>query len=243
MWVGGKRFRGEAVEADKARQTYEDIVRRLEDPGLLEYVGRDLWKMRIYPVPRRGEQKIEIRFTSILPREGDLISYRYPLRTGQSPRKTIGDFTMTVRLRCATNRWARSTAPATRSPSTGRKAARRSRASSGAPSRLDRDFCVLCIFAPRGRPPRVLAHGPGLRLARREGYFLLLLERASGPGMAVVPRDIVFVLAASASMDGEKIRREPGGPWSSGFGSLEYRRPVRLIPIRHITDDLSRRPS
>ena len=60
MWVGGKRYKGEAVDASAARQTYEDIVRRLQDPGLLEYIGRDLWKVRIYPVPRRGEQKIEI---------------------------------------------------------------------------------------------------------------------------------------------------------------------------------------
>jgi Ca-activated chloride channel homolog len=55
MWVDGKRYEGKAVPARAARQTYEDIVRRLQDPGLLEYIGRDLWKMRIYPVPRRGE--------------------------------------------------------------------------------------------------------------------------------------------------------------------------------------------
>ncbi len=30
MWVGGKRYRGEAIDAPKARQTYEDIVRRLK---------------------------------------------------------------------------------------------------------------------------------------------------------------------------------------------------------------------
>ena len=98
MWVGGKRYRGEAVDASKARQTYEDIVRRLKDPGLLEYIGRDLWKVRIYPVPRRGEQKIEITFTSILPVEGGMISYQYLLRTGQTVRTTVKDFTMVVRI-------------------------------------------------------------------------------------------------------------------------------------------------
>ena len=40
MYVGGKQFKGEAIDASKARQTYEDIVRRLQDPGLLEYIGR-----------------------------------------------------------------------------------------------------------------------------------------------------------------------------------------------------------
>ena len=98
MWVGGKRYRGEAVDSSKARETYEDIVRRLKDPGLLENIGRDLWKMRIYPVPRRGEQKIEITFTSILPIEEGMISYRYLLRTGQPIRTTVKDFTMVVRI-------------------------------------------------------------------------------------------------------------------------------------------------
>ena len=99
MWVGGKRFKGEAVDAKAARQTYEDIVRRLQDPGLLEYIGRDLWKVRIYPVLRRGEQKIEITYTSILPAEGEMISYQYLLRTGQTVRTTEKDFTMVVRIK------------------------------------------------------------------------------------------------------------------------------------------------
>src|SRR5262245_35497526 len=39
MCVGGKEVAGELVEADKARQVYTDIVRRTQDPGLLEYLG------------------------------------------------------------------------------------------------------------------------------------------------------------------------------------------------------------
>ena len=99
MWVDGKRYEGKAIDARAARQTYEDIVRRLQDPGLLEYIGRDLWKMRIYPVPRRGEQKIQLTFTSILPIEGGMISYQYNLRTGQAIRATEKDFTMVVRIK------------------------------------------------------------------------------------------------------------------------------------------------
>src|SRR5262249_25629936 len=90
---------GETLEAPKARHTYEDIVRRLKDPGLLEYVDRDLWKVRIFPVPRLGSQKIEIKFTTLLPKDGDLIAYQYPLRTGSNPRPVTGDFTMVVKLR------------------------------------------------------------------------------------------------------------------------------------------------
>ena len=57
MWVGGRRMGAETLGASQARGIYEGIVRRLEDPALLEYLGRDLCKVRIYPIPRRGEQR------------------------------------------------------------------------------------------------------------------------------------------------------------------------------------------
>src|SRR5438874_375718 len=38
MWVGNDEVKGELVEADKARDIYTSIVRRTEDPGLLEYI-------------------------------------------------------------------------------------------------------------------------------------------------------------------------------------------------------------
>src|SRR5205814_9135914 len=38
MRVAGKEVKGELVEADKARSVYESIVRRTQDPGLLEYL-------------------------------------------------------------------------------------------------------------------------------------------------------------------------------------------------------------
>src|SRR5256885_11082806 len=46
MWVDGKEVKGELVEAKKAAQIYTDIVRRTQDPGLLEYMGTDLLKLR-----------------------------------------------------------------------------------------------------------------------------------------------------------------------------------------------------
>src|SRR5438045_8672066 len=37
MWVDGKEVRGEMVEAEKAREIYNSIVRRTPDHGMLEY--------------------------------------------------------------------------------------------------------------------------------------------------------------------------------------------------------------
>ena len=60
MWVDGKEVPGELVEAAKARKIYTDIVQRTMDPGLLEYMDNSLLKMRIFPVPPNGDQKITL---------------------------------------------------------------------------------------------------------------------------------------------------------------------------------------
>src|SRR5437588_8328084 len=46
MFVDGKEVTGELVEAAKAKQVYEDIVRRTQDPGLREYMGNNLVRVR-----------------------------------------------------------------------------------------------------------------------------------------------------------------------------------------------------
>src|SRR5207249_3978401 len=64
MWVDGKEVKGELVEADKARQIYTAIVQRTQDPGLLEYLGNNLIRLRVFPVPPRGDQKVALAYTA-----------------------------------------------------------------------------------------------------------------------------------------------------------------------------------
>src|ERR1700674_3848893 len=62
MAVNGKDVKGELVEADKARQIYTSIVRRTQDPGLLEYIGTNLLRMRVFPIPPNGDQKVALSY-------------------------------------------------------------------------------------------------------------------------------------------------------------------------------------
>ena len=50
MDVNGKMKDAELLDADKARGIYEEIVRKYKDPALLEYAGRDAFKVRIFPI-------------------------------------------------------------------------------------------------------------------------------------------------------------------------------------------------
>src|SRR5712692_4635564 len=99
MWVNGSEVPGEMVEADKARQIYTDIVRRTQDPGLLEYIGNDLLRMRVFPVPAQGEQKVAVSFTSIAPKSADLVEYVYPLKSNAKAVSTLEKFSVKATIK------------------------------------------------------------------------------------------------------------------------------------------------
>ncbi|MCX7017163.1 MAG: VWA domain-containing protein, partial [Candidatus Sumerlaeota bacterium] len=67
------------MEREQARRIYEDIVRRMRDPGLMEYMDQNLMRVRIFPVPARGDQKVEVEFTQPLPMDAGSAQYVYPI--------------------------------------------------------------------------------------------------------------------------------------------------------------------
>ncbi|MHC4992385.1 MAG: VIT domain-containing protein [Planctomycetota bacterium] len=50
MTFNGKMVQGRVLPADEARQVYESIVRQAKDPGLIEFIGRRLLQMRVFPI-------------------------------------------------------------------------------------------------------------------------------------------------------------------------------------------------
>jgi Ca-activated chloride channel family protein len=98
MYINGKRETGELVEKGKAKKIYQDIVRRMKDPGLLEHIGGELFKVSVYPVPKSGEQKIELEYTQALSYEAGLYTFVYPLKTGSKASHTLEDFTVSARI-------------------------------------------------------------------------------------------------------------------------------------------------
>jgi len=75
MTINGKEVHAETLKADEARRIYTDIVRRAIDPGLLEFVDGQTFRVRVYPIPARGDLPIEVHFAQPLRREGGLLAY------------------------------------------------------------------------------------------------------------------------------------------------------------------------
>src|SRR5438552_9095786 len=83
--INGELVSGETMSADRARQIYEEIVRRQRDPALLEWMGYGLLRARIFPIAPGEEKKVVVRFQTVAPREGDAlrIDYFRGMRTNQ----------------------------------------------------------------------------------------------------------------------------------------------------------------
>src|SRR5258705_4114681 len=92
MEIDGKQVEAELMSADKARGIYEDIVRKLRDPALLEYAGQDVFKVRIFPIEPNGRKQILLSYSQLLKSDNGLVSYELPLNTGKfsaAPIKSV----------------------------------------------------------------------------------------------------------------------------------------------------------
>lgn len=80
MRVGDTEYIGEILEADLARQIYNDYVRKAKDPALLEYVGTRLIRISVYPFEPHESRRIIIEYTQEMALEGGYYKLVYPLK-------------------------------------------------------------------------------------------------------------------------------------------------------------------
>lgn len=201
MEIGGRQVEAELLPADKARRIYEDIVRTMRDPALLEYAGRDLFKVRIFPIEPRSHKRIKLSYSQVLRADSGLVSYVYPLNTEKfsaAPIKTVS-----VKVELAVKRPLKTIYSPSHNVEIRRHDSRR--ATVGFESRNvrpDTDFQVVFSTedADVGVNLMTYRNGDG------DGYFLLLASPgAEIKNNRIVPKDVAFVLDTSGSMAGRKL--------------------------------------
>jgi hypothetical protein len=96
------------VEKERAAQIYQYITSRMRDPALIEMIGPNTFRARIFPVEARTDLKIEVRFAQTLQATrggwrwsyalrdetegGPLDLFTMRLRTSGEARSNLGDF-------------------------------------------------------------------------------------------------------------------------------------------------------
>jgi Ca-activated chloride channel family protein len=98
LWIDGEPVQGEMLTKEQARQTYEEIVRTMRDPALLEYIDRQAVQASIFPIPPGGERRIQLEYSQILSAEDDLVHYRYPLNTEKFSTIPLEEVTIHIEI-------------------------------------------------------------------------------------------------------------------------------------------------
>ncbi len=201
MFVDGERLSGEMLDRDEARRIYESIVNQRRDPALLEYVGRNAFRARVYPIPAHGEKRIQLAYSQVLPADAGLVHYVYPLNTERFSSRPLEEVTITIDVR------SQVPIKAIYSPShdvaierTGERVAQVSFEANNV--RPDKDFELYYSVAEEDIGLSLLSY----KERDEDGFFLLLVapswETEAG---AVVAKDVIFVLDTSGSMEGKKL--------------------------------------
>ncbi|MGA1870522.1 MAG: VIT and vWA domain-containing protein [bacterium] len=202
--VDGQSIAGEIVDKREASALYESLVRGGDDPRLLEYVDKGLFRMRLSPVPAQSETQVIFNYEEIVKYDAGLYRWRYPLSTGKFSARPIGLFHMNIEIEAA--------APIgfLYSPTHEIKTLRRDE---GAAVHVEyteeelvpqEDFVLVYDLSSQELGMNILTHkGEG-----EDGFYVLMINPSlNSTYEKIIPKDIVFVLDTSLSMKGAKMEQ------------------------------------
>ena len=203
MDIDGKQVEAELLPAEKARTIYNDIVRKAKDPALLEYAGRDMFRVHIFPIPANGSKRIQLKYTELLKQDNGLLDYHYTLDTEKYSSKPLKNLSMKVNIE--------STEPITDlySPTHEIDKSRHGDKSAtvgfeAKDIRPDTDFHLYIGRKSAAVGINLLSYRPD---PTKAGYFVLLAAPTVSKDVKVMPKDVVFVMDTSGSMAGDKIEQ------------------------------------
>lgn len=216
LTADGKTMSGEILSKDEARSIYEEIVRKQLDPALLEYAGYRLFKASIFPVPPGKDREITLRYTAILPRDGDLVQFSHPL----GGRIAVNNHIPAARGMTVTEKKQSTSTVVTLvidaeneirtiySPSHTVDIRRRGPDAAtvsyeGTSDGSENSFILYYALSSKEFSISMIGHDPD---TGEDGFFMMLINpRLERNSRDIISKDVVFILDKSGSMEGEKI--------------------------------------
>ncbi len=219
LWIDGQRVEGEVLDAEEARGIYEEIVRTMRDPALLEYIGQGAVQASVFPIPPQGERRIELEYTQALTAENGLVRYVYPLNTEKFSVLPLEQVSISVDVR--TSQSIRAVYSPTHQVGISRESDTHVRAGYEASNVTpDADFRLYYSIGESEAFHLLTYRDPG-DPQDSEGFFLLMLAPRPKIENGALPKDVILVLDKSGSMD-----------WDNKFGQTQE-------ALRYILDNLN----
>ncbi len=205
LWVDGKAVEGQVMDALEARKVYESYIRRNNDPALLEYIGRGAFQARIFPIPPKGERRIELEYSQVLTAENNLVRYSYPLNTEKFSRTNLESVAVTVEI--ASHSSIRAVYSPSHALAVSRTDSQHVTASYEAKNvKPDSDF-ILYYSLGETEAFHLFSYRDPTDTLDSDGFFMLLLAPKPGEDQPRVAKDVILVLDHSGSMEGEKFKQ------------------------------------
>ena len=194
----------EVLAKEEAKRIYEQLVSKIRDPALVEFIGYNLIRSSVFPVEPRGKQKIRLTYEHLLEADGNRIDYILP-RTeslayavpwkltaeigAKSPISTVYSPSHKLDVKRLSDRHLTVTIAADALTEPG-------------------PFRLSYLLAENGVTASMFAY-PDKRVGG--GYFLLLAGLAAGPpetsDVTPIKREVTLVIDRSGSMRDEKIEQ------------------------------------
>lgn len=204
LYIDGEPVKAELLAKAKAKSIYEGIVRSMQDPALLEYVGTRAFQARVFPIPPNGERRIQLEYSQVIGVDSALARYTYPLKTDKFTNHPVGSLSVSVDLK------SKHALKTIYSPShkvaVNRKDDHRATISYEETNvNVIRDFACYYSLSDKDFGIDLITHRDD---PDEDGFFMLLISpKYEIDKKKIIEKDFIFVLDRSGSMKGPKIEQ------------------------------------
>jgi Ca-activated chloride channel family protein len=201
--IDGELVTGEAMTADRARGIYQEIVRKMRDPALVEWMDHGLFRTRIFPIAAGETKRVVVRFRAVAQREGNALRVDYlssGRASGSNEAWAAPSFTLVLpRGDAYGTPYSPTHQIETREPASQNERLGREVRVRGDASRLT---LLVPVRTSTNAIVTTLLHAP----PGEDGFAVLTLTPPARRA-ATLGRDITFVIDVSGSMAGTKMEQ------------------------------------
>ncbi len=202
LYIDGEPVKAELLAKAEARSIYEGIVRSMQDPALLEYVGTRAFQARVFPIPPNGERRIQLEYSQVIGVDSALARYTYPLKTDKFTNFPVGSLSVSVDLK--SKHELKTIYSPSHEVAVNRQDDHRATISyEGNNVHVIRDFACYYSLSDKDFGIDLITHRDD---PDEDGFFMLLISpKYEIDKKKIIEKDFIFVLDRSGSMKGPKI--------------------------------------
>jgi Ca-activated chloride channel family protein len=188
----------ELLPREEATKRYREIVSRMTDPGLLEFVGTDLIQSSVFPVEPGAERVVTVVYEHTLPAHAGRVEYVLPRSASLDASGTAWSLTMEIESTGELGPVFSPSHPVVTKPSG-------SRGVRVTVPRMDEPgpFRLYAVTGPSAGGATVLMYPEG----DAGGYFLFVGDAPEPVETEPMPRELTLVIDRSGSMAGQKMQQ------------------------------------